>query len=275
MTAATPSSDDDAYILGTDPVELERLRSQHDVWDAELRRFCGEAGVGAGSTVLDLGCGPGFTSLALADLASPGGRVIALDRSRAFLAFLDRERVRVGRPGIETRHGSIEDLDLPEASVDFAFARWLLCWLPDATPGLTRVARCLRPGGALLVQDYLDWGSMRLLPRSAAFDAGVAACLSHWRSTGLNVNVMERLAAVAPGAGLEVSSLRPLARLAPPGSPEWEWIGTFMLGYLPKIVEFDVGAMDAFRAVWEERSRSPYSWLATPTMAEAVLALRG
>jgi SAM-dependent methyltransferase len=266
------SSDD--YILGTDPVELERLRFQHSVWAEELRDGCRRAGIGAGATVLDLGCGPGFTSLELAEVVGPTGRVLAFDRSERFLEFLRAEAKRRGLAHVGTALGSIETLSLPGGPVDAAYARWLLCWLPRPEEALARVAAALRPGGRFLVQDYVAWGTMRLLPRSAEFDRGVAACLAHWRAAGIEVDVMERVPALAAAAGFRVDALRPLSRLARAGSPEWKWVTGFLLGYLPRVVTegtLSPDAFAAFRAAVDTRTREGTCWLATPAMAEAVL----
>src|SRR5258706_11878265 len=115
---------------------------------------------------------------------------------------------------------------------------------------------------------------MRLLPRNAALDRGIAACLAHWRKAGIEVNVMERIPALAAAAGLEVRSLHPLVRFARPGSPEWKWVTTFLLGYLPHVVADDTLAaagFGAFRDAVAERETSGEGWFATPAMAEAVL----
>ena len=82
------TTEQDEYILGTDPDELERLRFQHHVWVAPMHELLARAGLGAGQRVLDLGCGPGFTTLELAQFVGPTGRVVASDQSKRFLTTL-------------------------------------------------------------------------------------------------------------------------------------------------------------------------------------------
>ncbi len=144
------------YILGTDREELERLRFQHQVWVKEAYALWERAGLKAGDAVLDLGCGPGFTSFELAWVVGPKGRVIARDQSRPFLDFLAREREHLGLMQVEPSLGPVEELELPREELDAAYARWLFCWLPDAGAVLERVARALKPRGAVVLQDYLD-----------------------------------------------------------------------------------------------------------------------
>jgi len=88
------------------------------------------------------------------------------------------------------------------------------------------------------------------------------------------VDVMERVPALAAAAGFRVDALRPLSRLARAGSPEWNWVTGFLLGYLPRVVAegtLSPDAFAAFRAAVDARSREGTCWLATPAMAEAVL----
>src|SRR5206468_8251332 len=90
------------YILGTHDEELERLGLQHRVWRPRALDAWRRAGITAGQTVLDVGCGPGYAALDLAEIVGPSGRVVALDRSRRFLDALERSRDQRGLVQIET-----------------------------------------------------------------------------------------------------------------------------------------------------------------------------
>ena len=74
------------YLLGTNDEELRRLQAQHNTWQAETTDLWDRAAFRAGQTILDLGCGPGFTSLELGErvgagvvpiggIARPGNRI--------------------------------------------------------------------------------------------------------------------------------------------------------------------------------------------------------
>jgi SAM-dependent methyltransferase len=270
-------TDESEYILGTDAEELERLRFQHVVWVKEAHELFERAGLGAGAVVLDLGSGPGLTTFELAQVVGPGGRVIARDVSARFLATLERERARLGHAHVETSLGPVEELVLPEGRLDAAYARWLFCWLADPVPALERVRRALRPGGALLLQEYLDWGAMNLLPHGPAFARAREACLASWRVGGATIDFAARAPELAPRAGFELESFRPRARLGRAGSLEWRWIEKFFRSYLPRVAERGLLApheLDAWTREWEERAALGASYVLTPTMADVILRKR-
>ena len=65
------SAEDDAYVLGTQSHELERLQLQHSLWRPAAEEAWDRAGLSPGQRVLDLGAGPGFAAV---DLARRVGR---------------------------------------------------------------------------------------------------------------------------------------------------------------------------------------------------------
>jgi ubiquinone/menaquinone biosynthesis C-methylase UbiE len=73
------------YVLGTGDEELARLGLQHRAWRLRALAAWRAAEIGPGQTVLDVGCGPGYASLDLAEMVGPCGRVVALDKSERFL----------------------------------------------------------------------------------------------------------------------------------------------------------------------------------------------
>lgn len=100
--------------------------------------------------VADLGCGTGRTADVLAPFVT---RVIAIDASEEMLAAA-RERLAT-HTNVDVRHGTLEALPLPDASVDAAHLGLVLHHVADPATVLAEAARVLRPGGRLLITDML------------------------------------------------------------------------------------------------------------------------
>src|SRR5438046_9048866 len=100
------------YVLGTHDEELLRLGLQHRVWRPVVLDCWQKAGITTGKRVLDLGAGPGYAALDLAEIVGRSGAVVALERSGTFVAAM-RESFR--RPGLT--NAKIYEFDLMPADV--------------------------------------------------------------------------------------------------------------------------------------------------------------
>ena len=264
----------DAYILGTEDDEIARLRSQHVSWTQQQLAILERAGLRDGQRVIDLGCGPGFTSFELAKVVGSSGHVVARDTSERFLAFLEAEAGRRGVTCIEPSLGTVEDLALAPGSLDAAYSRWLLSWLDDAAPLVHQVSTALRPGGCFAMQEYIDWGAMSAVPRIPAFDRAIEACMAYWKDSGQTINVAADLPRIAKSAGLHVEHMQPVARLGAIGSLEWRWVDEFLHIWLPKLVAAGAFAQtdyDAWLDAWASMEAEGVHRIFTPIVCDVVL----
>ncbi len=271
--AGTRSTDDAEYVLGTHDAELERLGLQHRLWSAQAFACWERAGIGRGSRVLDVGSGPGFTSLDLASLVGPGGRVIAVDESSRYIDALRRRAELLGMCHVSAEVMDAQEIRVEASSVDAAYARWVLLFVKDPGAVVEGVARALRPGGVFAVQDYVSWEAIRLSPASEVFDRVAAATLETFRQSGGDTQIGLRLPALMRSHGLRVESISPVQRVARAGEPLWAWPGTFFQNYLPRLVERGLLSPEdqrAFVAMWDERSRDDTAFLWAPAMLEII-----
>ena len=261
------------YLLGTDDEELARLGFQHQLWAGEAAAAWTRAGFGPGQTLLDVGCGPGYATLDLARLVGPAGRVHGVDVSARFVAHL---RARAAALGARNVTAEVLDLivdDLPAASFDGAYARWVLCFVSDPAAVVRRVSTALRPGAALVVWDYMKYGGLAMSPGDPAFDRVFAAMEASWRATGGDGDVCRRVPRMMIDAGLEVVHIEPCVRPARPGDPLWQWPRTFYSNFLPILVRggfITQADADAFDAAWAERERDPAAFFSTPIQATII-----
>src|SRR4051812_27926421 len=73
------------YVLGTHDDELQRLGFQHRVWRPTVLDCWRRAGIAAGSRVIDVGAGPGFATIDLAETVEASGEVVAVERSSRYV----------------------------------------------------------------------------------------------------------------------------------------------------------------------------------------------
>jgi ubiquinone/menaquinone biosynthesis C-methylase UbiE len=265
------------YVLGTQADELARLEFQHKVWIQQAYALFQRAGFREGQVVLDLGCGPGFTSMELAHVVGPKGRVIARDQSASFLQFLAAERTRRGLLQIELSEGPVETLALAEASLDAIYSRWLFCGLADPGAVLLRVAKFLRPGGVIALQEYLDWAAMKHVPRDPRFDSLVATAMRSWSDAKARIDIALEIPTLAERAGLEVVYFQPIPRAGRPGSLEWRWIESFFETYAPKMLErglLTAQQLEDWLPAVRSRGADDPRHCVTPMMADVVLRKR-
>jgi ubiquinone/menaquinone biosynthesis C-methylase UbiE len=152
------------YVLGTHDEEIERLGLQHRVWLPRASDAWRRAGFTSGQTLLDVGCGPGWATLDLAGIAAPTGRAIGVDRSRR---FLDAARARASALGCENVQFHELDLDtqpLPAVPVDGVWSRWVYAFVKDPRALLARVAAVMKPGGVMVLHEYVDYRAWRVSP---------------------------------------------------------------------------------------------------------------
>src|SRR6476661_6926537 len=112
------TSHDRDYVLGTHDDEIVRLGVQHNVWRPRALGAWQRAGFTAGQTIVDVGSGPGYATLDLAELVGPTGRVIAVDRSRRFLDTLDARREARGLSNVEIIESDLDDVSFEPSSAD-------------------------------------------------------------------------------------------------------------------------------------------------------------
>ena len=143
MTDPLPS-----YILDdSQAVEYQRLDLMSKILDPWTRRYMEAVGVGPGWHCLELGGGNGSISEWLCDQVGPSGSVMSLDINPVLLNLVQAQTLTVQQADVRTA-------DLPESTFDLVSCRALLHQIADHAPDvLERMARAVRPGGWLVVQE--------------------------------------------------------------------------------------------------------------------------
>jgi arsenite methyltransferase len=119
-----------------------------------------------GDVVLDLGSGAGADVLIAAHRVSPGGRAIGLDMPTEMLELARKNAAEAAVDNVEFVEGYLEDIPLPEGSVDVVLSNCVINLAADKHVVLQEAARVLRPGGRFAVSDIIAYPGMDEATRS-------------------------------------------------------------------------------------------------------------
>lgn len=113
------------------------------------------AGIKAGESVLDLGCGGGIDCLIAARQVGEGGRVVGLDMTDEMLELAERNRKEAGACNVEFVKGYLEDIPLPDDCMDVVISNCVINLCPDKRPVFSEASRVLHAGGRFAVADIV------------------------------------------------------------------------------------------------------------------------
>ena len=143
------------YSLGATDAELRRLIHLASHEEDRVIDACRLAGVVAGATVLDIGCGPLGALGALAQVAGEEGTVIGIDASAPAL-----EKARaILPPHVRFVHADVNEVTREQLGIeaaDVAYCRLMLVHQADPARTLRNIARLVRPGGMVIAHEPSD-----------------------------------------------------------------------------------------------------------------------
>lgn len=189
------------YVHGTEAREQSRLSRLNELLnEASLRELAPRRG----DRVLDLGCGLGQLTRAIATATGPGGYTLGIERSAEQIDEAIRQASAAGeRALVEFRRAEIPPLPLRDdewGTFDVAHARFLLEHLPDPLAVVREMVRAVAPGGRIVLEDD-HHDTMRLWPECEGFPALWEAYMKSYRHLGNDPLVGHRLVSLLNDAG--------------------------------------------------------------------------
>lgn len=268
----TKGEEQNAYILGTEVKELQRLGLQHQVWASEAQQGWHNAGYSSGMTILDLGSGPGFCTRELATLVGETGKVIAVDKSTSYLDHINKIN-EIQHLNIQTILSDFDHMSLSDALLDGMYCRWALAWIPNPKEILTKVYNALKPGSKIVIHEYYNWMTHQINPKDPYVSKAIAMCYKSFQDAPGNIDIAKELPTLLADIGYRVTSIRPMAKMSRPHELNWQWPRTFYNVYWPKVKDMGYLTEEELKKAFENLEvleKNPDTTLLCPTLAEVI-----
>jgi SAM-dependent methyltransferase len=259
------------YVLGTHDEELERLGVQHRAWRPVVLECWANAGIKSGSRVLDVGAGPGYATVDLAEILGSTGKVVAVERSTNFVNAI--KRAAKSHSNVEAHELDLMKDDLPAGPFDFAWCRWVLCFVSNPELLVKKIASVMRPGGRAIFHEYGHYTTWKFFPRRASLEEFRTHVIASWREAGGEPNTGLQLPSWLKKNGFRICSAVPRIFCLQPGDYMWQWPAQFIQVHLLRLLELgriDEKFADRVRRDLATAEKEESSFMLTPLVLEIV-----
>jgi SAM-dependent methyltransferase len=261
------------YVLGTHDPELKRLGVQHRAWRPVVLDCWKAAGIRAGRSVLDVGAGPGYATVDLAQIVAPNGRVVAVERSRNFVTAI-KNAVRVqSLANVDVHEVDLMSDELPEGPFDFTWCRWVLCFVSDPQLLIEKIAKATCKGGRAIFHEYGQYTTWLFFPQRASLEEFRSHVIATWREAGGEPDTGLQLPSWLTKNGFAVRSVVPRIFCLRPSDYMWQWPAQFIQVHLLRLQELgriDAALADKVRADLAAAEKEEPSFMLTPLVLEII-----
>jgi SAM-dependent methyltransferase len=261
------------YVLGTHDEEIARLGLQHRVWRPAVLDCWQKAGITVGKRVLDVGAGPGYATVDLAEIVGPAGEVVALERSNKFVRAMNEAIGTRELANVRVHEIDLMIDDLPKGDFDFAWCRWVASFVNDPPLLIKKLAGVMPKGSMSIFHEYGHYETWRFfppLPNHLRFRQHV---IETWRESGGEPDGAPALPALLSENGFVIRSATPHIFCLRPKDYMWQWPATFIDVYLPRLQQMgriDEAFAEKVRAEFAGAEKSPNTLMITPLVLEII-----
>jgi SAM-dependent methyltransferase len=225
------------YVLGTHNEELARLGLQHRVWRPAVLDCWQRAGITVGKRVLDVGAGPGYAAVDLAEIVGPGGQVTALERSENFIRAMEQACRARSLGNVKIHQLDLMTDELPAGDYDFSWCRWVMSFVSDPALLIKKLGNVMPKGSTAIFHEYGHYETWHFFPRLPNQERFREHVIATWRESGGEPDGAVALATLLPTSGFSIRATRPHIFCVRPNDYMWQWPATFIEIYLPRLIE--------------------------------------
>jgi SAM-dependent methyltransferase len=259
------------YVLGTHQEELARLGLQHRVWRPVVLECWNRAGISVGKRVLDVGAGPGYAAIDLAEIVGPTGEVVALERSHNFVRAMETMCSARSLANVRIHELDLMTGELPKGNYDFAWCRWVVSFVHNQSLLIEKLGQVLRKGSVAIFHEYGHYQTWRFLPPLPMHERFREHVVATWRESGGEPDGALQLPRLLGENGFVVRSATPHIFCLRPGDYMWQWPVTFIETYLERLIETgqsDQEFAEQVRTALAAAEKDPNARMLTPLVLE-------
>lgn len=261
------------YVLGTHEEELARLGLQHRVWRSVVLDCWQRAGLTVGKRVLDLGAGPGYAAIDLAEIVGPGGVVVALERSQNFVRAMQSACHARALTNVKIHELDLMKNELPKDDYDFAWCRWVVSFVADQSLLIKKLGRVMPKNGVAIFHEYGHYETWRFFPQLPMQEHFREHVIATWRESGGEPDGALQLPRLLEENGFVIRSTKPHIFCLGPTDYMWRWPVTFIETYLERLIEMgriDQRFADEARIALANAEKNPNTRMLTPLVLEII-----
>ena len=189
-----------SYVIRGGVEGRARLRLLSEVMSPSTSALLAEVGIPQGAACLDVGCGGGDVTLALARVTGANGRVLGVDFDATKLSIAREEAAEQDLDNVAFELQDVTQWP-PDELFDVVYARFLLTHLPDPAAAVSSLRQRLGPGGVMIIED-IDFSGHFSEPACPALQRYVEFYTRAARRRGADPNIGPRLPRLLREAGL-------------------------------------------------------------------------
>ncbi len=225
------------YVLGTHEEEISRLGLQHRVWRPVVLDCWQKAGITIGKRVLDVGAGPGYATVDLAEIVGSTGEVVALERSSKFVNAMKETCHARPLTNVKIFELDLMTNDLPKGDYDFSWCRWVLSFVADPALLVKKLGSVMPKGSVSIFHEYGHYETWRFFPSIPSQEKFREHVIATWRESGGEPDSAPALPSLLSENGFVIRSATPHIFCIRPTDYMWQWPAQFIDVYLPRLQE--------------------------------------